>query len=281
MTDLPDQAPGQTAPDQPRWDAELYAEHAGHHRRHDDGMLRELRIAPDAHIVDLGCGVGDLTAKLAGLVPRGRVLGVDADPGMVALARSRSGAVPAGAGNLSFEVCPAERISAVIPGESVDLAISRAVLHWVPERLHPPLLAGVFGVLRPGGVLRAELGGAGQIAALREIVDEESVRRGGHASPWYFPTPAEYEPRLRDAGFHLSGCGWVRLVRQRRSFPAERDLIGFLRSQIFLAYDGGMPADAVPEFRARCEQRAVAELRRSDGGFDLDFVRLDLLVRRP
>jgi len=34
----------------------------------------------------------------------------------------------------------------------------------------------------------------------------------------------------------------------------------------------------VPEFRRRAEDRAVAALRRADGSYDLDFVRLDLLV---
>jgi hypothetical protein len=33
------------------------------------------------------------------------------------------------------------------------------------------------------------------------------------------------------------------------------------------------------EFRSRAEERAVTGLRRADGSYDLDFVRLDLLVR--
>jgi len=40
-----------------------------------------------------------------------------------------------------------------------------------------------------------------------------------------------------------------------------------------------LPPAAVAGFRGRVEERAVAELRRADGSYDLDFVRLDLLVR--
>ena len=39
------------------------------------------------------------------------------------------------------------------------------------------------------------------------------------------------------------------------------------------------PAATVAEFRRRVEERAVAELRRADGSYDLDFIRLDLPVR--
>ena len=40
-----------------------------------------------------------------------------------------------------------------------------------------------------------------------------------------------------------------------------------------------VPPAAVAGFRGQVEERAVAELRRADGSYDLDFVRLDLLVR--
>jgi hypothetical protein len=56
-------------------------------------------------------------------------------------------------------------------------------------------------------------------------------------------------------------------------------MLGWLRSQTFPAYEPVLPAAAVAEFRRRVEERAVAELRRADGSYDLDFIRLDLLVR--
>ena len=71
----------------------------------------------------------------------------------------------------------------------------------------------------------------------------------------------------------------MRLVRQVRGLPTAAALLGMLRSQVFPAYDLVLPAGAVADFRAAAELRAVAELRRADGSYDLDFVRLDLLVR--
>jgi trans-aconitate methyltransferase len=161
----------------------------------------------------------------------------------------------------------------------MDAVFSVAALHWVPAAEHPGMLAQVRRVLRADGLFRAEFGGSGQIAAVKAILDEESARLGGGPAGWFFPSPAQYLPLLARAGFAVPDDGWVRLARQVRRFPGPEDLLGWLRSQTFPAYEPALPAGAVAEFRNRSEDRAVAELRRADGSFDLDFVRLDLLVR--
>ena len=237
-------------PAQPRWDARLYADNTGHHRRHDDDFLRGVAFRRGARVLDIGCGVGDLTARLAQLVRDGDVLGVDADPDMVATARARAGSPV-----LRFAVGRAQELHRVVPAASVDIAVSVACLHWVPAADHPGVLAQVRRVLRGRGVLRAEFGGSGQIAAVRAL--------------------------LADAGFDVgpAAAGWVRLLRQRRRIPDESAFVGWLRSQVLAAYDPVLPAERVRDFRRVAEDRALAELRRADGSYDQDYVRLDLLAR--
>jgi trans-aconitate methyltransferase len=255
------------------WDAALYAENTAHHRRHDDDFLGALTLPAAARVLDVGCGVGDFTARLATLGPGVEVLGVDADPGMVAVAARH--ATPA----VRFAVCRAQELDRVVPAGSVDAVFSVAALHWVPAADHPGMLAQVRRVLRPGGLFRAQFGGSGQIAAVQAILDEEAARLGGGPAGWFFPAPADYRPLLEGAGLTVSDGGWVRLLRQVRRFPTGPDLLGWLRSQTFPAYEPTLPAGAVEAFRQRCERRATGELRRGDGTYDLDFVRLDLLVR--
>ena len=259
-----------------RWNAELYAANTAHHRQGDDDLLGGLDLRPTARVLDLGCGVGDFTARLATVVPRGEVVGIDANPDMVAAARLR-----AERGRPVYHVCRAQDLNRVAAEASFDLVVSRAVLHWVSAVDHPAVLRQVFRALRPGGVFRAEFGGHGQIAKAKAILDEVSIGLGGRAAPWFFPSPEDYRPLLADAGFQITPDGWVCLLHQRRRFPRETDLIGWLRSQVLLAYDAGLPADAVTAFRRRAEERALRELRREDGSYDQDYVRLDLHVRRP
>ena len=54
-------------------------------------LARLEGIAPDATVIDVGCGTGRVTEALLAIVPRGRVLAVDASQAMVALARARLG----------------------------------------------------------------------------------------------------------------------------------------------------------------------------------------------
>jgi trans-aconitate methyltransferase len=253
------------------WNGSLYAANTAHHRKHDAEFLETLEIRPTDHILDLGAGVGDFTKSLAALSEGGRILGVDASPSQIDLAMQST--TP----GVEFRVGRAQDLDRVVHGETFDLVVSRAVLHWIPGTEHPRVLTAVLNVLRPGGVFRAEFGGDGQIAAVREVLDEESERLGGPRSPWFFPTAEAYRALLETVGFRLS-AGFVRLLHQRRAMPTAEALVEYLRSQVFLAYDGGMDSERRDRFRERCADRVRKELRRADGSYDLDFVRLDLLA---
>lgn len=252
-----------------RWDATLYAANSGHHRRFDSVFLDSLEVRWGSHILDLGCGTGELTARLAAMAGDGRVVGIDASPSMIEEARRRHPAV-------EFIELPAQELTPALG--RFDLVISTAVLHWVPSHLHPSVLRNVHGVLRPTGTFRAEFGGRGQIAAARRIMGEELERMGLRVRPsWYFPSPPAYLRRLVAAGFSAEGS-WVRLRHQRRPLADVAALRGWLRSQVTIAYTSAMNGADAEEFVRRVESRAEVELRRDDGSYDQDYVRTDLLA---
>jgi len=96
------------------WDGRSYAEASAHHGARDEWFLARHRPAVDARVVDLGCGSGEFTARLAELVPRGSVVGVDPDPSMVEAARRHR------APNLTFVDAPAQVLDQVVAPDSVD-----------------------------------------------------------------------------------------------------------------------------------------------------------------
>ena len=94
-------------------------------------------------VADLGCGTGATVHRIAPLV--GQVHGVDAEPAMLDVARSRCASVA----NVSLHEASVTDLP--LPTHSVDLALAMLVLHHVPDL--EAALAEVGRVVRTGGRL--------------------------------------------------------------------------------------------------------------------------------
>ena len=123
-------------------------------------LARLEGIAPDATVLDVGCGTGLVTEALLALVPQGRVLAIDASADMVALAHRRLG-------DRAEVWC--QDVLDVEVDEPVDAIVSTAALHWVTD--HDRLWTRLARALRPGGVLEVQCGGEGNIDRVREVIE--------------------------------------------------------------------------------------------------------------
>ena len=110
-------------------------------------LLALVQVRPGLRVIDLGCGTGELTRRLADALPDSSVLGVDNSPEM--LARAAALARP----GLAF----AERsIEATLAdGAQWDLVFSHAAIQWVPD--HATLVPALLGLVAPGGQLAVQL----------------------------------------------------------------------------------------------------------------------------
>jgi len=99
-------------------------------------------------VLDLGSGAGFdcfLAAKAVG--EKGRVIGVDMTPEMIA--KARENAKKGGFGNIDFRLGDIENLP--VPNDSVDVILSNCVVNLSPEK--PKVFAEAFRVLKPGGKL--------------------------------------------------------------------------------------------------------------------------------
>jgi len=128
------------------WNPDQYEKFASERSRPFFDLLGMVRPVPGGDVIDLGCGTGELTARLHAHTQAATTLGMDSSESMLAKARPLAG------NGLVFDVGDIGEFEAE---ESFDVIFSNAALHWVPD--HPRLLRRIAGGLRPGGQLAVQV----------------------------------------------------------------------------------------------------------------------------
>ncbi len=112
-------------------------------------VVEMARIKPGEKVLDVGCGTGDLTlAAQIAAGPAGTACGIDPSPEGVEMARKKAVQRSLAAG---FEVGLIEKLE--FPEATFDVAISRLMIHHLPDELKQKGFAEIYRVLKPGGRL--------------------------------------------------------------------------------------------------------------------------------
>ena len=126
---------------------ERLIQQAGLFGPYTERFLRGAGIGPGMRILDIGCGVGDVSFLCSELVgPGGEVIGIDRDPTALARARERATAGPLG--NVQFREGDYRELPA---GEPFDAVVGRAVLMYAADPVQA--LRSLLPHLRPGGIV--------------------------------------------------------------------------------------------------------------------------------
>jgi trans-aconitate methyltransferase len=175
------------------WNPQLYDQKHSYVWQYGADLLSLLAPMPGERILDLGCGTGHLTSKLA--ESSAKVLGMDRSEEMIQAARK---AYP----QLEFEVRDARDLKFT---QEFDAVFSNAALHWISEP--EKVIDEVWNALRPGGRFVGEFGGYGNVgkmfAAFQHAAQEINPRDPVFRNPWYFPRVSQYASLLEDRGFEV------------------------------------------------------------------------------
>jgi SAM-dependent methyltransferase len=255
------------------WDAKRYQSQHSYVFKHGEGLVDLLDPKPGERILDLGCGSGQLTAKIA--EAGAKAIGIDLSPDMIAQARVNF-AQDRNAGRtdaIEFRVGDATTFEV---DEPVDAVFSNAVLHWVKNA--EAAIDHVRGALKPGrpgtpgGRFVMEMGGRGNTRALLAAVTDVA---GTLESPWFYPSVGEYAGLLEKHGFE---------VRYATLFDRPTEVGGENGLDEWLVMFGGKLFAGFSEERQREIREAVVEKLRPtmyrDGKWIVDYRRLRVVAVR-
>ena len=245
------------------WDPLAYEKNGAFVHALAGGVLEWLNAQPGEFILDLGCGDGQLTQRIAAI--GAHVLGADASAEMVAAARE-----------LGIEAEQAKAEELPFRNATFDAVFSNAALHWVRDQ--DGMMAQVHRVLKPGGRFVAEMGGHGNVAAIHVALMATLERHGFgdlERGVNYYPSANSYTERLKKHGFRVEQMA---LIPRPTKLP-ETGMEGWLRTFRRGVLEG-MPEDTREAVVKETIQILAPALRDEEGNWIADYVRLRFVARK-
>jgi ubiquinone/menaquinone biosynthesis C-methylase UbiE len=242
-------------------------------------MLRSAGIRAGMHVLDIGCGAGDVSFLVSALVgPEGSVTGVDVDGDAIALAGQRRAAH--GITNVSFRQADARSPD---PGRLFDAAVGRFVLMFMhdptealrlfAERVRP---AGILAFCEQAASVTATSAGQQPVLAALLALFTSAFERSG-ARP---DIGTELYSRMRDAGLQPDPRPLAEFVLYpARDTVAYRRWALFARSMLPRIVEYGLGAEE--EIRRSVEHDLREELLAATGLVPLSWLMISQSARVP
>ncbi|MDA8327259.1 MAG: methyltransferase domain-containing protein [Nitrospiraceae bacterium] len=251
------------------WDASKYSKLAALQAEAGERLINALCIQNHDSILDIGCGVGNLTLKLAALVEEGFVLGIDASPPMIEKAKELAG--QSNQRNIEFQVMSMAQTN--FQGR-FDVVFSNSALHWVKDI--STALNAIRRALKPQGRIGVQfplLTSEHPLVAITRKTIEELGYQSEYSNwkfPWFVPASAgEFADMLQTSGF--KGID-VQSDETRCRFQTAASAMDFFDT-VGILYSSPLSAEQKSTFKPKCLE-ILTGMTDHDGGMELLFPRL-------
>ena len=246
------------------WNPFLYDQQHSYVYEYGADLLELLQPAPGERILDLGCGNGRLTSRIA--EAGAEVIGIDQSPEMIEAAQRDFPAI---------RFALADAADFTFPFQ-FDAVFSNAALHWVLEA--DLAAACIARSMKRGARFVAEFGGKGNVGSILAAVQKVLVGMGepDPGTVWYFPSIGEYATLLEK--HHMLVRSARLFDRPTRMEAGESGLEGWLEM-----FGGRLLDHLTPDRKKAVGLRIKEELRRElfrDNSWFIDYRRLRIVAEK-
>lgn len=246
------------------WNAQNYKDNFCFVPQYGEDVMELLTVPEGSRVIDLGCGNGTLTAKLA---EHGyAVTGIDASKDMLTLAKKEHP-------NLTF--LQGDALSFTLE-EKADAIFSNAVFHWIDGKNQETMIANIAKQLREGGELVCEFGGRGCAEAVHSTLEKCFAERGlSYPRTFYFPTIGQYTPLLEKHGLRVEFATLFDRPTPQNSQHGVIDWMNMFVTKPFEGMDEDIKAEILQETENDLRERLFL-----DGKWYIDYVRIRIRARK-
>ena len=247
-----------------KWDSNDYKQNFNFVTQYGEDVLGLLTVKPGAFVVDLGCGNGGLTQKLA---DEGyHVIGIDDSEDMIRLAASE---YP----HLEFRKENALNFRLEQPADAI---FSNAVFHWIDGEKQDQLAQNIADNLKPGGELVCEFGGYHCAGTIHQVLEQCFTKRGlEYPMPFYFPTVGEHTPILERHGLLVEYAIWFERPTVKAGEDGAIDWINMFVKKAFEGMDPQLKKEIQDEAREMLREKIY-----SNGQWIIDYTRIRIRARK-
>ncbi len=222
------------------WDAKDYEENFSFVYEYGNDLVALLDPKPGEHILDLGCGTGQLSEIISR--SGAEVIGIDKSAEMI-------GQASANYPGLEFYQKDATDFRF---DHHFDAIFSNATLHWVLDPVS--CIQSMYKNIKAGGRLVLEFGGQNNvqniIQPLRKVLAKCGFKEQSELKLWYFPSIGTYTSALEDVGFQVISA-W----HYERPTILQTDLRGWM--EMFAdPFFKGIPSDEIEIIKNEVQELA-------------------------
>jgi trans-aconitate 2-methyltransferase len=259
-----------------QWNANEYLQFSFSQQKWARESIEKANLRKYERVLDVGCGDGRITAKIAEYLTEGSVLGIDNSEQMISLAKEKFPGTEYS--NLTFKILDAKSLNF---NNEFDIIVSNAALHWTDE--HVKVLNGMYEGLKKGGRILLQMGGKGNVPEAFFVIDKMITHPrwlpyfNGLKSPYNFYSVEEYnsfmsKTKFRDVKVELvekdmqhkgreGVTGWIRSTWHPYTQELPEELREEFIDDLFNEFDKNFPADKNGFYHAKAK-RLIVEARK-------------------
>lgn len=260
-----------------KWNPEEYQDNSDNQKKWGADLVLGLKLTGNERVLDIGCGVGNITAIIAEQLPRGSVIGIDSSSDMVRQAEKNYPAIRHS--NLSFMLKDARELDFV---NKFDVVFSNACLHWIKNQLL--VLQGITRSLHSGGRIMLQMGGRDNAKQILEVITLLTGKRQwapfftDFKFPYGFYGPEEYKDWLGKVGLSIKR---LELVPKDMIHENREKFAAWIRTT-WLPYTQAVPDSLREQFIDELVTEYVKLYPMGDNGFiHVQMNRLEVEAYKP